>query len=167
MSSLCDVPAQDIRKDIVIAVGNILAGDEGIGPILLAELVKSYKLSDIDWVDAGSGGLSILYLLEKRKQALILDCGMWGALPGTYRIFSASQAISTKALKSFSLHEGDLLNLLKLGEEIFNLKLSKISIMAIQPKTVELGRALSEDLRERIPEYLKAIAGFWDLKPKD
>src|SRR4030042_2897768 len=65
-----------MRKPVVVlGLGNPLMGDEGIGVYLVERLMESAdEYPSVDFIDAGTGGLSILHHIEDRRKAIIIDC---------------------------------------------------------------------------------------------
>lgn len=59
---------------LVLAVGNQLMRDEGVGPRVAAELWAHYGVPDkVEVMDAGTLGLGMLHVLRDRKYVLIVD----------------------------------------------------------------------------------------------
>ena len=70
---------------LVLAVGNILLGDDGCGQRVLAELatVRARWGSAVELVDGGTQGMALLGLLSGRRAVVVLDAVRLGAAPGT------------------------------------------------------------------------------------
>jgi hydrogenase maturation protease len=147
-----------MRKPVVVlGLGNPLMADEGIGVYLVERLMESAdQYPAVDFVDAGTGGLSILYLIEDRRKAIVIDCAFMDESPGAIRRFTPDQVQSAKVLAHQSLHEADLMHILALARQLGQAP-GAIVIFGIQPQRVEPGPGLSQTLTERIDEYLFAI----------
>jgi hydrogenase maturation protease len=146
-----------MARDAVVALGNPLMGDEGIGPALLERLRRHPLLSpQIDLLDTAGSILNALHALKDRRKVVFLDCALMGLQPGDYRRFLPSQAQSAKTLPGLSLHEGDLLGMLEtarlLGETA-----EEVVIFGIEPERVEPGIGLSATLAARLAQYVDEI----------
>jgi hydrogenase maturation protease len=147
-----------MRKPVVVlGLGNPLMADEGIGVHLVERLLESVdEFPAVDFVDAGTGGLSILYQLENRRKAIVIDCAFMDEPPGTIRRFTPDQVQSVKALAHQSLHEADLMQIIALARQLGQAP-DQIVIFGIQPQRVEPGLGLSRTLLERMDEYISVI----------
>lgn len=142
---------------IVLGLGNPLMADEGIGVYLVERLVESAaEYPAVDFVDAGVGGLSILYQIEGRRKAVVIDCAFMGESPGAIRRFTPEQVRSTKVLAHQSLHEADLIQIIAMARQLGPAP-DEIVIFGIQPERVEFGQGLNPALAERIDEYISMI----------
>ncbi len=147
-----------MRKPVVVlGLGNPLMADEGIGVYLVERLLESAdQYPTVDFIDAGTGGLSILYLIEERRKAIVIDCAFMDESPGTIRRFTPDQVQSVKVLAHQSLHEADLMQIIALARQLGQAP-GEIVIFGIQPQRVEPGTGLSRTLMERIDEYISTI----------
>ena len=142
---------------VVLGLGNPLMADEGIGVHLVERLAQSaerYPL--VDFVDAGTGGMSVLHLLEGRRKAVFIDCALMGEEPGAIRRFTCEEVRSRKVLAHQSLHEADLMHIIAMAEQLGQAP-DEVVIFGIEPRAVELGEGLSSALRERCDEYVSLV----------
>ena len=58
----------------VIGLGNILRGDDGIGPAIIQNLEQSGNSFQIRPIDAGSDAFTVLDHLLGSEPVLIIDC---------------------------------------------------------------------------------------------
>ena len=69
---------------IVIGVGNILLGDEGLGVRAVQRLATHYVIQPaVDLVDGGTCGMDLIEMLAGRDLAIVLDAMNADAPPGT------------------------------------------------------------------------------------
>ncbi len=60
-----------INDIVVLGLGNPLMADEGIGGFLINKLLeKKDSYPDIDFVDAGTGGMAIMHLIAERNRGM-------------------------------------------------------------------------------------------------
>ena len=146
-----------MNSTVVIGLGNRLLSDEGIGLVLLETLArKAADFPAVDFLELGTGGMAVLHALAGRKAALILDCARMGAAPGTMRRFTPDTVRASDAPPNFSLHEGNVLDLVALSRRMGECP-ERIIIFGIQPETLAPGETVSPILQVRLPDYLALI----------
>lgn len=145
------------KPTVVLGLGNPLMADEGIGVHLIERLARdAEQWPAVDFIDAGTGGMSVLHLIEGRARALFIDCAFMGQRPGSLRRFTPEEVRTTKVLAHQSLHEADLLRIIALAEELGQCP-ERIVIFGIEPEVVEPRQGLSTVLLEQIEYYLAEI----------
>lgn len=142
---------------VVLGLGNPLMADEGIGVCLVERLAESAAAyPDVEFVDVGTGGLSVLYQLEGRRKAIFIDCAYMGEAPGTIRRFVPEEVRSAKVLAHQSLHEADLLRIIDMARQLGHVS-EEIVIFGIEPERIEPAIGLSPILASSIEEYLTML----------
>ena len=146
-----------MKPTLIICLGNPLMRDEGIGIRLASEL--SQRLVDnpnVDVLDLGTGGLTIIHAIAGRKKVVFVDCALMGEAPGRMRRFTPEEVVSKKIKTRYSLHEGDLLDTLKLSQSMGECP-DDIVFFGIEPKEVAPGEGLSKELESNIRDYINTI----------
>jgi len=145
------------KNTIVLGLGNPLMGDEAIG-VKLIELLQSASgdFPEVDFIDAGTGGMNILHLLANRNKAIIIDCALMNQPPGTIKRFTPDEVQSVKNLAHLSLHEVDVLKVIELARSLGECP-EQITFFAIQPESIEQRMSLSESLAGRLADYVQTI----------
>lgn len=142
---------------VVLGLGNPLMADEGIGIHLIERLAGvADEFADVDFVDAGTGGMSLLHLIEGRRKAVLVDCAFMDEPPGTIRRFTPDQVRSRKVLAHQSVHEADLLGVLALAEQLGQCP-ERVVLFGIQPEVVEMKQGLSDALLDNVDRYVSEI----------
>ena len=146
---------------IVIGLGNPLMADEGIGITLIEELTKQAaagKLPSeaIEYYDGGTGGMYLLHSIAERKKVILIDCCLMGAEPGTIKRFTPDDVNSVKQMAHLSLHEVDILNVIKMAKQIGQCP-EEIVIFGIEPVSITQQLHLNAALEEKIPDYIATI----------
>ena len=142
---------------VVLGLGNPLMADEGVGVRLIERLQESAEeFPAVDFLDAGTGGLSVLHHIEGRCKAVVIDCAFMDEAPGTMKRFVPEEVQSTKKLAHQSLHEVDLLRIVALARQLGQAP-EQIVIFGIQPERVEPGLDLSRTLMDGIDEYISRV----------
>jgi hydrogenase maturation protease len=142
---------------IVIGLGNTLMSDEGVGVRVVQRLLDfAGRFPLVDFVDAGTAGMSILHLITDKDKAIFIDCARMGEKPGAIRKFTPQEIKSTKVLAHRSLHEADLIKVIDLAGQLGQCP-AEMVIFGIEPEVVEPGAGLSETLAGKIEHYVSVV----------
>ncbi len=136
-------------RTVILGVGNVLKGDDGVGPLLCERLAGQVSAQIID---AGTVPENYLRPIVKARceNLLIVDAVDVGGSPGQVRLLEPDRmgdfAFSTHSL---SLH----LFLDLLGHEI-NVR---CRLLGIQPGHTQLGRPISAGVREAVETLARIL----------
>jgi hydrogenase maturation protease len=79
--------APDPCDVLVIGCGNILCGDDAVGPTLIRQLVTQGVPQGVRVVDGGTAGMDVAFAMRGAARVVIVDASSTGADPGTvYRV---------------------------------------------------------------------------------
>jgi len=84
-------PALDLEPPgyavLVIGCGNLLRGDDGVGPVLIRHLWDRGVPEGAKLVDGGTAGMDVGFQMRGAQRVVIVDASATGAAPGTiYRV---------------------------------------------------------------------------------
>jgi hydrogenase maturation protease len=145
------------NKTVALALGNPLMADEGIAIEIIDALSSNAdQCPGVDFIDAGCGGMTLLHYFEGRDKAIIIDCAFMETEPGTIKRFVPDDVMSVKKLSHHSLHEVDILNVIKIAEQMGDCP-KEIIFYGIEPNSVEQQQNLTPLLQEKLPEYIETI----------
>ena len=142
-------------KIVFIGIGNLLLMDEGIGVHTINELEKYDLPGSIEIYDGGTGGFKLIDLMHGAARVIFIDAVETGKAPGSVTIFSAEEVHSLYNKKKYSLHDTDLMEIIKMTEMLGNPPM--IEIVGIQPKTINYGTTLSKELTELMPNIINTV----------
>lgn len=150
--------AQQRAPTAVIALGNPLLSDEGVGTKVLQRLAAgSRRFPNTDFLDLGTAGFELLHAMAERETVLVVDCAFMGAQPGTMRRFAPQEVRSVKLATDVSAHRSDVLQIVELLETLGQAP-GSIWIYGIEPQTIEPGEQLSDVLSDRLDQYAQTVA---------
>jgi len=152
-----------MKPILIICLGNPLMRDEGVGIRLASELMEHLADNpDVEVMDLGTGGLSVIHAIEGREKIIFVDCAIMGQTPGLINRFTPKQVRSKKVRMRYSLHEGDLLNTLRLSRSLEQCP-EDIVIFGIEPKEIAHSQGLTSDLENNIQQYVQTILKELDI----
>jgi len=140
----------------VLGIGNVLARDEGVGPRVVEQLQAEGVPENVELVDLGSGGIALLTYVEDADCLIIVDCALMDAEPGTIRVFEPGQVESRgDGRGNYSLHSGDVMALIELGEKLYDMPL--VRIVGVQPEELTSGIGLTATLQGQLAEIVSTV----------
>jgi hydrogenase maturation protease len=157
------------HKDvIVVGIGNRLLGDEGAGLHIIDNLSRIPLPSNVNIIDCGCDLFDLMSSLNKPKKIIIIDAIRAGGKPGEIYRFDYSQ-LATMKEKIHSAHQVTTMEVLRLLKSIYSvLANSEIIVIGVEPKTLELGNNLSQEVEERIADVTRLVieeispqSSFW------
>jgi len=144
------------RLILVLGVGNLLLGDEGVGIHAVRELEKRALPPQVDVVDGGTAGLNLLDLMKGYERVIIVDAVDAGEEPGTILRFTPQEVASDAQALPLSLHQTEILKVLELATYLGR-PLPPIIIYGIQPQAMDWSTGLSPALQARLSKLVDAI----------
>ena len=147
------------RRIVIVGIGNILLSDEGIGVHVINELKNVQLPENVEIHDCGTGGLSILNVLDKAEKAVIIDAVRGGSSPGSiYRFMLDEILTEDRRLRMTSLHDLDLTTALKIAEltHLYQLP-TEMVVIGVEPASIEMGMELSPQIRRTMPKIIDLV----------
>ncbi len=148
----------------IIAIGNTLKRDDGIGIALLREIKERDFPKTVNTFEIGVASMDLLHVLGDLDKAMIIDAVHFGGPPGDFRFFTPKDVESLQ--ESRGPHTTNILDVLELSEEMGELP-EEIIIMGIEPEDTSFGEDLSHSLEEKFPELVEylddKVRSFFDL----
>ena len=142
----------------IIGVGNSAAADDGAGPAVIEELRKHPLPDGVDAVSVGADALAVIEYLEEDADVIIVDAVRMAQRPGKVLTFPAEDAKVKIKADTFSLHGIGLAHAFELAKR---LKLpAMVTIVGIEPETVEPGQPMSQAVTDAIPQAAEAVLGL-------
>ena len=143
------------KKILILGLGNILLGDEGVG-VRVAEQLLSHPLPDeIEVIDGGTAGYELINFFEGKEKVIIVDAVKTNDTPGSvYKLdLSVVQEDETVQL---SLHQIGLKNVFKMAS-LMDLN-PEVTLVGIVPKDYQdYNIGLSNEVERAIPLAIQTI----------
>lgn len=128
---------------LVMGVGNYLMGDEGIGVHIIQEMAKLDLPENVDILDGGTGGFTLLGCFESYPTIIFVDATMDGKSPGTLSLIKPRFASDfPSALSVHDVGLKDMVEAVYLMDQVPDIHLLTISIGEMKPMTLELSNAV-------------------------
>jgi hydrogenase maturation protease len=139
---------------LVLGIGNVLLGDEGIGVHAVRALENEILPDHIRLLDGGTGGFHLLSIFQEYKKIILIDATLDGREPGTVSLLKPKYAKDfPQTLSAHDIGLKDLVQSAALLGFLPEISLITVSISAQQP----LSMNLSEKVRNSVGEVISRI----------
>lgn len=139
----------DTKRTLILGVGNLLLGDEGVGVHAVRKLSTQPLPPAVDVLDGGTGGFHLLSVFEEYDPIVLIDATMDGEPPGTVRLRQPKFASEfPRTLSAHDIGLRDLLETAQLLGPLPTVYLITISINDVQQMTMELSPPVAKALDE-------------------
>ena len=150
------------KKTLVLGLGNVIMGDEGVGVHVVRALEQLQLPPNIECLDGGTGGFVLLEPLQSADHIILIDATDDGNPPGT--VTRTTPRFSSDYPPTLTAHDigvKDLLDAFYMHSGEREVVLYAISIDPKQPISMNLSQAClaaREEAARRIAAELNAAA---------
>jgi len=141
-------------KLLVLGIGNVLMGDEGLGVHVVRHLEKEDVPVGVELLDGGTGSFLLLDPMQLARKVILIDATLDANPPGTVR--RLAPRFSTDYPRTLAAHDIGLKDLLDafylLGHNV-DVVLFAVSIAPLQ----ELGLDMSPELVAQVPKIAAMV----------
>jgi hydrogenase maturation protease len=139
---------------LILGIGNVLMGDEGVGVHAAIRLQREEWPDGVTVIDGGTGGFHLLSLLQDYEPVVMIDATADGRAPGTVRVLRPRFASDfPPSLSAHDIGLRDLVEATALQGHIPDLYLVTISIDEITPMCL----TLSPPVERAVPRVIETV----------
>jgi hydrogenase maturation protease len=140
---------QHQARCLILACGNTLRGDDGVGPWLAEWAEERFRAqTDVRVVSRQQWTPELSEEIAHSDSVLFIDCSADSA-PGVVRLFPVEPAADTLGLATHHLGAPELL---ALGRELYDSLPSNALLLTIGSGSTELGEAFSDPVKTALPD---------------
>lgn len=144
-------------KTLVLAIGNSILRDEGIGLHVLSALQKEHTFPpEITLLDGGTLSFTLASAVSEADKLIVIDAAQLNSTPGTIKIFKNNAMDDFLGACKRSVHEIGLLDLFDIARLTETLPAER-ALIGIQPKSIDWGDMLSPELESVMPRAVQTV----------
>lgn len=145
------------EKRLVVAFGNPLMGDDGVGQAILSALRKEPTLPDLRLEEGGTDATMLLSLWKGEETVILVDALATGDQPGAIKVLSGQEilALADEQPHVHALSLPACLKWLLLAEP--KLLGVNLSMVGVEPGRVAPQEGLSPEVAAAVPEAVAAV----------
>lgn len=141
-------------KVLILGIGNVLMGDEGVGVSVVNELEKTALPENVEILDGGTGSFLLLEPMQSAEKVILIDATINGEKTGTVRRLRPRYAKDyPRTLTAHDIGLKDLLDTFYLLGDSPDVTLYAVSIKDLQDMTTEL----SPELLLIVPQIARMV----------
>ena len=144
-------------KIAVIGIGNVLAGDDAVGPHVVRVLEARYELPDgVQVIDAGTPGYDLTAFLVGLDAVVLVDAVKAKGSPGEVRLFDERALLEKAPILAMSPHEPGVREAL-LNARFMGVMPGVVRLVGVVPAATETGIGLSPEVRAGVGGAVESI----------
>lgn len=149
---------------VVIGCGNLLRGDDAVGPTLVRLLWdQGIPASGVVLVDGGTAGMDVSFKMQGARKVVIVDASSTGSAPGTIFRVPAAELEDLPALEGLHSHAFRWDHALAFARWLLKDEYpDDITVFLIEAATVDFGAPLTPAVAMAMETVAGAIRAIWE-----
>ena len=145
---------------LVIGCGNLLRGDDAVGPTLVRRLLERGLPPGMEVADGGTSGMDVAFRMRGADLVVLVDAATTGGAPGTLYRLAGQEVESLPPLEGLNLHSFRWDHALAFGHWLLKDDYPRqVVVYLIEAESLELGAPLSASVEStmlRLVDHLAA-----------
>ena len=144
------------RRALVLGIGNLLIGDEGVGCRAVEELARRFDLPPtVECVDGGTAGFELLPMLDGKDHVILIDALRDEREPGTV-IMVENEQVPRAFLNKTTPHQPGICDVLA-AAELTDALPKHLTLYGVEPKRLDVGIGLSAEVEAGMEKVISAV----------
>jgi len=141
---------------LIVGIGNLLKGDDGVGPLVCEQLAGK---TSAELIDAGTVPENYIQRIIKKapQNLLVIDAIDFGASAGTIRIFEPER-LNSHAFSTHTLSPRLFVDMVCQSIKV------DVYFVGIQPAQTQLGQSISPQASEAVQQLSQILADLFPLE---
>ena len=147
-----------MKKVLIGGIGNVLLGDDGVGPYVVRLLTAYYDFEDgVEIVDLGTPALDLIDQFSGKDAVILIDCIQSdGAEPGSVMLYRKEDVLRHQPQVRMDPHSPALVENL-LSAELFGMSPRELLLVGIVGESYAPGCSLSATVNAAVPQAFGEI----------
>ena len=146
-----------MRTALIGGVGNVLLGDDGVGPFVVRLLESQYSFGeDVEIADLGTPALDLTHQIVGLRSLTLVDSVASDETPGTVLLYRKEDILRIAPAERLDPHSPALAECL-MTAEMLGTTPEHVLLVGIVGESYEPGQPLSERVRHSVEKAIEAI----------
>ena len=146
-----------MKKILIGGIGNVLLGDDGVGPYVARLLAARYEFDDgIEVSDLGTPALDLIDQLTERNAVILIDSINTGATAGTVLLYRKADIMRHRPAVRMDPHSPMLVDAL-LSAELIGVAPADVLLVGIAGGSYEAGCSLSQPVKASLDQVIAEV----------
>lgn len=147
----------ETRRIGVLGIGNVLMGDDGVGPYTMKMLEARYKFpKQVELQDVGTPGLGITSVFSEYDAVILIDAVNAKLKSGEVKLYRKNELVLVPLKQRVSPHDPALVEAL-LFAELSGKCPKEVLLVGVVPETCELNCGLSAAAQAGVEKAIGAV----------
>lgn len=137
------------KQILIIGCGNLLRGDDSVGPIMIRRLWELGLPEGVFCCDGGTAGMDVAFQMRGKDKVIIIDAAKTGEAPGAVFKVPGEELENLPPLTDIHTHNFRWDNALAFGRWLLKDEYpNDITVYLIEGENFEFGEVLSPKIKE-------------------
>lgn len=151
-----------LGKTVVIGCGNLLRGDDAVGPLLIRALWSAEPPEHVLLVDGGTAGMDMAFKMHGARRVILIDAAATGSAPGTIFKVPGAELEELPPLEGLHSHQFRWDNALAFARWLLNDQYPKdITVFLIEVTSCNPGDDLTEPVAKSLRDVCRLVTEIW------
>jgi hydrogenase maturation protease len=147
-----------VARISVIGIGNVLEGDDALGPTVVRLFEAAYAVpDDVAIIDGGTPGLDLTAYMAELEALIVVDAmKLKGGAPGELRVLDKPGILNRGPIIALSPHEPGLREAI-LHAEFQEVAPPIVRLIGVVAGSIDFGCALTPQVRAALPAAVEQV----------
>jgi hydrogenase maturation protease len=154
-----------MKKVLIGGIGNVLLGDDGVGPYVARLLAARYEFGEgVGVADLGTPALDLIDQISGKDAVILIDSintGDTEAVPGTVVLYRKADIMRHRPAVRMDPHSPMLVDAL-LSAELFGVAPAEMLLVGIKAESLEAGCSLSRPVKAALDQAIAEVLNELD-----
>ena len=146
-----------MKRALIGGIGNVLLGDDGVGPYVVRVLESEYSFGDnVEIADLGTPALDLVHRIVGLHTVILVDCVASDDSPGTVRLYRKADIVRATPVQRLDPHSPALSECL-MSADMLGASPENVLLVGIVGRSYEPGCELSQAMRSAVRKAIRRI----------
>jgi hydrogenase maturation protease len=151
-----------MKKVLIGGIGNVLLGDDGVGPYVARLLQARYEFEDgVEIIDLGTPALDLIDQLTAHDAVIFIDSIETEAVPGAVVLYRKADIMRHCPAVRMDPHSPALVDAM-LSAELFGVAPADVLLVGIRAETFDVGCSLSKPVEAALDQAIAEVLSELD-----
>lgn len=145
-------------QTLIVGCGNLLRGDDGVGPVLIRHILDYDLPPHIQVVDGGTAGMDVAFRMRGMDRVILIDAAQTDSEPGSIYRVPGSEVENLPPLAGLHLHAFRWDHALAFARWLLKDEYpTDITVYLIEAANIDFGDALSAPVTAAMNEVIQML----------
>ncbi len=152
-----------MKRVLIAGIGNVLLGDDGVGPYVLHQLETAYTFEEgVNLEDLGTPALDFIDHIAGLDALIVVDSVENGKTPGSITLYRKQDLLRHKTSIRMDTHSPAITECLAAAEVFFGASPTDILLIGISAQSYAAGCTLSGQVQSAVETAVQTVLAELD-----